>query len=159
MRVRPARTEDQPALVALWERSVRATHHFLTNEDVLHLRPLVAQELATPTVNWWILDSAANVPLGFLGFANDAIEGLFIDPDHTGAGAGKLLVAHAQSLADGRSLIVEVNEQNEAAVRFYASQGFIVFERTPTDFAGRPFPLLRMRRPCQEPPNISLERA
>lgn len=158
MRVRPARTEDQPALVALWERSVRATHRFLTNEDILNLRPLVAQELAKPPVGWWVLDSAVEMPLGFLGFANDAIEALFIDPDHTGAGAGKLLVAHAQSLADGRSLIVEVNEQNEAAVRFYASQGFVVFDRTPTDSAGRPFPLLRMRRPSQEPPDISVER-
>jgi len=148
MRIRQARAEDQPVLVALWERSVRATHRFLTNDDILGLKPFVAQELAMPTVGWWVIVSAVDVPLGFLGFAHDAIEALFIDPDHTGAGAGKLLVAYAQSLADGRSLTVEVNEQNEAATRFYVSQGFAVFDRTPTDSAGRPFPLLRMRRPA-----------
>ena len=153
MRIRPARTEDHTALVMLWERSVRATHGFLTNDDILSLRPLVAEELAQPTVHWWVLASDADAPLGFLGFANDAIEALFIDPDHTGAGGGRRLVAHAQTLADGRSLTVEVNEQNEAAVGFYAAQGFVVFDRTPTDSAGRPFPLLRMRRPAPEPPN------
>ena len=150
MHIRSARIEDQTVLVELWERSVRATHRFLTNDDILKLRPFVAQELAKSTVEWWVLASAAGVPLGFLGFANDAIEALFIDPDHIGAGAGKMLVAHAQSRADGRSLSVEVNEQNEAATRFYASQGFAVFDRTPTDSAGRPFPLLRMRRPPQQ---------
>jgi len=147
MHIRAARSEDHQALVALWERAVRATHRFLTIDDIINLRPLVAQELAQPTIGWWVLASVADVPLGFLGFANDAIEALFIDPAHTGAGGGKQLVAYAQSLADGRSLTVEVNEQNEAAAGFYTSQGFCVFERTPTDSAGRPFPLLRMRRP------------
>ena len=146
MRIRPARTEDHTALVSLWERSVRATHGFLTNEDILSLRPLVAEALAQPTIEWWVLASDADAPLGFLGFANDAIEALFIDPDHTGAGGGRRLIAHAQTLADDRPLTVEVNEQNEAAVGFYAAQGFVVFDRMPTDSAGRPFPLLRMRR-------------
>jgi putative acetyltransferase len=151
IRIRPARIEDQPALVELWERSVRATHRFLTNEDILNLRPFVARELANPAIGWWVLDSEADEgPFGFLGFAKDSIEGLFIDPAHTGVGSGKLLISHAQSLAEGRSLVVEVNEQNEAAVRFYESQGFVVFDRSPTDAAGRPFPLLRMRRPAPD---------
>ena len=155
LRVRPARLADQPALVELWERSVRATHRFLTNDDILNLRPFVAQALASPTVDWWVLGAGAeaDAPIGFLGFAKDAIEALFIDPDHIGAGAGKLLIAHAQSLADGRSLTVEVNEQNDAAVSFYASQGFVVFDRSATDSAGRPFPLLRMRRPAEKAPD------
>ena len=93
------------------------------------------------------------MPLGFLGFANDGIEALFID-----VGAGKLLIAHAQSLADGRALVVEVNEQNEAAVGFYASQGFVVFDRSPTDSAGCPFPLLRMRRPALEGDSCDAQR-
>ena len=46
MRVRPARVEDRERLLELWERSVRATHHFLEDSDVVALRPLVAEELA-----------------------------------------------------------------------------------------------------------------
>jgi putative acetyltransferase len=155
MRIRPARPDDNAALVRLWERSVRATHGFLTNDDILMLRPLVADELAKPTIDWWVLSSDSDTPLGFMGFAHDAIEALFIDPSHTGAGGGRRLIAHAQALAAGRALTVEVNEQNEAAVGFYASQGFAVYARTPTDSAGRPFPLLRMRRPAPEPSDIN----
>jgi hypothetical protein len=79
MRIRPARPEEHAALVALWERSVRATHGFLTNEDILMLRPLVAEELAKPTIGWWVLASHLDTPLGFLGFAHDAVEALFMD--------------------------------------------------------------------------------
>lgn len=84
-------------------------------------------------------------PIGFLGFANDTIEALFIDPDHHGQGGGKLLVAQAQRLSTG-ALAVDVNEQNEAGLRFYEALGFTVVGRSPTDTGGRPFPLLHMKR-------------
>lgn len=149
MPIRLARAEDRDVLVELWERSVRATHKFLTNDDVLKLKPFVALELQKPSVDWWVLDSDAGIPIGFIGFVHDTIEALFVDPAHTGGGAGKALIAHVQAMAEGRSLTVEVNEQNEAAAGFYTSQGFEVFDRSPTDSAGRPFPLLRMRRSKQ----------
>jgi len=144
-RVRRARPGDREAMVVLWERSVRATHHFLAEPDVDGLRPLVAHELASDAIDWWVLESATGALLGFLGFANDSIEGLFIDPDHRGQGGGSALVAHAQRLT-GSSLAVDVNEQNEDAVGFYAALGFSVVGRSPTDASGRPFPLLHMRR-------------
>ena len=144
-RTRRARPTDHEAMVALWERSVRATHHFLTEHDIEALRPLVADELTGDAIDWWVLESGTRVLLGILAFANDNIEGLFIDPDHRGEGAGSVLVAHAQRLA-GSSLAVDVNEQNEDAVGFYAALGFVVVGRSPTDDSGRPFPLLHMTR-------------
>ena len=39
MQVRPARADDHARLLEVWERSVRATHHFLTDGDVIALRP------------------------------------------------------------------------------------------------------------------------
>jgi putative acetyltransferase len=145
MQVRPARAEDHERLLELWERSVRATHHFLEDSDVVALRPLVAEELASDAVEWWVLVSATEALIGFLGFASDTIEALFIDPDHHGQGGGKFLVAHAQSLGAG-ALAVDVNEQNEAALRFYKTLGFSVVGRSPTDAGGRPFPMLHMKR-------------
>ena len=144
-RVRRARPTDHEAMVALWERSVRATHHFLTEQDVEALRPLVADEVTSDAIGWWVLESPSDEVLGFLGFANDTIEGLFIDPDRRGQGGGSALVAHAQRLAVS-SLAVDVNEQNEDAVGFYAALGFSVVRRSPTDASGRPFPLLHMTR-------------
>jgi GNAT superfamily N-acetyltransferase len=87
MHVRPARVEDRERLLELWERSVRATHHFLEDSDVVALRPLVAEELASDALDWWVLASATEAAIGFLGFASDTIEALFVDPDHHGQGA------------------------------------------------------------------------
>jgi putative acetyltransferase len=143
--VRPARPEDHEALLALWERSVRATHHFLTEDDITTLRPLVAQELAGTEIGWWVLVSGTDAPCGFLGYTPDRIEALFIDPAHRGQGGGTLLIEQAERLATG-PLAVEANEQNPEAVGFYKAQGFQVVSRTDTDSGGRPFPLLQMRR-------------
>jgi putative acetyltransferase len=145
MHVRPARVGDRERLLELWERSVRATHHFLEDSDIVALRPLVAEELASDEIDWWVLVSATGAPIGFLGFASDTIEALFIDPDYHGQGGGKFLVTHAQSLGAG-ALAVDVNEQNEAALRFYEALGFSVVGRSPTDEGGRPLPTLHMKR-------------
>ncbi len=151
MHVRPARVEAREPLPALWERPVRATHHFLTNPDVLSLRPFVAEALASDAVEWWVRVSAPETRMGFLGYASHTIEALFIDPQHTGQGGGRLLVAHAQALAAGE-LAVGVKEQNEAAERFYSALGFVVVGRSPTDSGGRPFPLLHRKRSAPGPP-------
>jgi putative acetyltransferase len=150
MYVRRARLEDRERLLELWERSVRATHHFLKDKDIVALRPLVAEELAGHAVDWWVLISSAEALVGFMGFASDTIEALFIDPDYRQQGGGKALVAHAQSLAAG-ALAVDVNEQNEGALQFYQGLGFSVVGRSPTDAGGRPFPILHMKRAA---PNV-----
>lgn len=144
MSVRPPRLDDRPRLLDLWERSVRATHDFLAEGDVEALKPLVADELASDALDWTVIE-ADGVLIGFLGFANDSIEALFIDPDRRGQGAGSVLIEHAQQLARG-TVGVDVNEQNDAARRFYERRGFAVVGRSPTDSGGRPFPILHMKR-------------
>ena len=146
MNVRAARPDDHTRLLELWERAVRATHGFLTDADIVSLRPLVAQELAGLAVNWWVLATNADAIAGFLGYTSGTIEALFVDPAHYRQGAGKLLVAHAQTLAGSGALAVDVNEQNEGAVAFYQALGFTVVGRSPSDAGGRPFPILHMRR-------------
>lgn len=92
---------------------------------------------------------ALDAPVAFLGFSPGVIEGLFVDPPHRGQGAGTLLVAHAQALAAG-PLRVDVNERNVPALGFYEALGFAVVGRSATDDAGRPFPILHMRRPAPD---------
>jgi putative acetyltransferase len=145
MHVRLAGHDDRNKLLALWERSVRATHTFLDENGIESLKPAVAEELARLDIAWWLLATDANELLAFLGFKHDSIEALFVDPAQRGRGAGRLLVALAERFTDG-DLFVEVNEQNTAAVRFYAANGFSTISRSPTDSGGRPFPILRMRR-------------
>src|SRR5690349_3969048 len=144
-RVRRANSEDQPPLLTLWERSVRATHRFLEERDIVALRPAVAAELASDVYDWWVLESTNGVLVGMLGYATDAIEGLFVDADYHGRGVGTALVAHAQRLSSG-TLAVDVNEQNDGALRFYQRLGFVEVGRSQTDSYGRSFPTLHLRR-------------
>ena len=41
---------------------------------------------------------------------------------------------------------LDVNEQNPEAIAFYTRRGFEVIGRSETDDAGRPYPLLHMRK-------------
>ena len=151
--IRAVRDSDRAFLPAIWERSVRATHHFLTGADIEHLRPLAAAELHGNSMDLWILVNANDAPLGFIGIANDKIEALFIDPVAQRCGGGRRLIAHAQTLRGG-ALTVDVNEQNASARAFYERLGFSIVGRSDVDDAGRPFPLLHLRR--TPPSNLQL---
>jgi putative acetyltransferase len=149
--IRRARTADHPALVALWERSVRVTHDFLTEADIVALRSLVRDALNDDALELWVLTEKADAPIGFMGLAGNDIAALFLEPAHRGQGGGRRLVACAQQRRDG-DLTVEVNEQNPAARGFYEALGFVVVGRSPLDDGGRPFPVLHMRRPATPSP-------
>jgi len=41
--------------------------------------------------------------------------------------------------------MVDVNEQNPDAIKFYLAAGFTIVGRSPLDSGGRPFPLLHLR--------------
>jgi putative acetyltransferase len=146
MRVRRARVEDHEELVELWERSVRASHHFLTEGDIVGLRPFVREGLANDSGQLWVLLSPNDALMGFLGYADDTVEALFIDPAYHRQGGGKFLIDYAQGMSTNGALAVEVNEQNEEALHFYEAQGFVVVARSPLDSDGRPFPILHMKR-------------
>jgi putative acetyltransferase len=143
--IRRAQETEHTALVMVWERSVRATHDFLAEADIVHLRPLVAEYFAGSATDLWVLTDEKDVPIGFLGLAGDSIAALFMDPAHRGQGGGRRLVSHAQELRGG-ALTVDVNEQNVTACGFYEAQGFAIVGRSPVDDQGRPFPILHMRR-------------
>src|SRR5690349_24558327 len=143
--IRRSLPEDCPSLVDLWERSVRASHGFVTEEDIACYRPVVVDILAGDVLEVWVLTGTTDVPIGFLGLSEQAIEALFLDPAHRRRGWGRRLVAHAQRLREG-ALSVDVNEENYAARRFYEALGFEVVGRSPLDETGRAHPVLHLRR-------------
>jgi putative acetyltransferase len=155
MTIRPAAAADGDGLVAIWLRSVRATHAFLTEEDIQELLPFVREELQIQAgLDLWVLSDDDGTPIGFAGLAGPDVSALFLDPDHRRRGGGRLLIEHAQRL-HGR-LTVDVNEENPEAVRFYEAMGFETVGRSPDDGAGRPFPILHMRQP--EPVDVATGR-
>ena len=141
MTIREAVPEDHDTLLDIWLRSVKATHNFLTEQDIQSLLPEV-RDVALTRLELWVLCSKQR-PIGFLGLSGSKVEALFLAPESLRVGGGRMLLDHARRLKG--PLTVDVNEQNPEAVRFYEACGFTVSGRSPEDSSGRPFPLLHMR--------------
>jgi putative acetyltransferase len=143
--IHPVVAADIPRLVEVWEASVRATHDFLSEDDIQFFRPSVRDELYGALDLACVRDADGRLA-GFVGVAEGKVEALFIHPDLRGRGAGRALLDHAVTALGATR--VDVNEQNEQAVGFYRRMGFEVEGRSPLDAMGKPFPLLHMRLPA-----------
>ncbi len=128
-------------LLGIWEASVRASHHFLTEEDIRSISPQ-AEEAIRQIETLWVTEDD-NVRIGFTGIQSGKIEMLFLHPDYFRKGIGRMLVQKAFS--EQGVQYVDVNEQNPSAVKFYERMGFRSFRRDGTDDQGNPFPVLRMK--------------
>lgn len=144
MLIRQRISADNPRLLDIWLRAVRATHHFLQPSEIDDLLPQV-RDLYLPAVEVWVAVDADDQPQGFIGLNDSHVEMLFIDPVWRGRGLGRALLDFTRELRG--TLSVDVNEQNPLAVGFYLHYGFIQSGRSPTDGEGRPFPLLHMSLP------------
>ena len=141
MNIRPRVATDDAALAALWERSVRATHDFLSEDDIRFFFPLV-RDSYLPALKVWVGEQVDGTPAGFIATGGDTVEMLFIEPDRRGQGVGRQLLDHVNALHD--TLHVDVNEQNPQAHGFYLHYGFEQTGRSETDGEGRPFPIIHL---------------
>lgn len=129
------------SLVELWDASVRASHHFLTDENIRNLTLFVRDALFE--IDTLLVAYEHNHPIGFIGIEVLKIEMLFVSPDYFGKGFGKCLVK--QAVEQYGVIYVDVNEQNPKALGFYNSLGFKGFDRTKVDGQGNPFPIIKMK--------------
>ena len=142
MNISVAVKDEYAEIVGVWEASVRATHDFMSEDDIQFLKPLILDEYLSAVELRCIKNDAGNI-LGFLGVAEGKIEMLFVHADRRGEGIGKLLLNYAVN--DMGATKVDVNEQNPLALGFYEHLGFKVTGRSPVDGTGKPFPLLHMQ--------------
>ena len=132
--------EDYPRIVEVWEASVRATHHFVTESDIEIFRPLVFDEL--PHNDLACVRDGNGLIVGFIGIVEGKVEMLFIHPDYRVQGIGRTLLRYA--IQECGATTVDVNEQNDQALGFYLRMGFVVIGRSELDSNGKPYPLLHM---------------
>ena len=141
MKIETASPADAGRLFTVWERAVRATHHFLGEEGIQELVPLVRQLLGEFTPIHCVRDEGGTI-IAFMGCSGDSLEMLFVDPAQPGRGVGGALLRHAiEALGAAR---VDVNEQNPLAVGFYLHKGFTVASRSEVDGFGHPYPILHL---------------
>ncbi len=86
MRLEQASRGDYQVLIALWEASVRATHHFLPEKEIATLRELILEHYFD-AVALTCARSEQGIA-GFCGVHEGNIEMLFIDPALRGGGGG-----------------------------------------------------------------------
>lgn len=127
----------------VWEGSVRATHLFLSNDEIKSIKEYVPQAL-NGIAHLMIAEDEVGRAVAFMGIEDGSLEMLFVAPEERGKGLGKRLVQYGiENYAVER---LAVNEQNPQAKGFYEHMGFQVYKRTDLDEQGNPYPLLYMRR-------------
>ena len=137
----PTSADRHSQLLKLWEQSVRASHHFLNDEQILKIRQHIIQHGYFDQVQLFHVEHQQQI-LGFMGLAGSKLEMLFIFPLAFRQGIGSQLLQHALTL-DGTE--VDVNEQNPDAITFYLKYGFKIISRSETDSEGNPYPILHLK--------------
>ncbi|BFH62800.1 GNAT family N-acetyltransferase [Paenibacillus azoreducens] len=142
---RKATVSDYDMIIKLWERSVMATHHFLSFKDKEEIKKELPTYFPHLDVRLWYTDDSI---IGFTAINDNHLEALFLDADKIGKGYGKQIM---QSCIDDFGITsVDVNKQNENATRFYLKSGFVITGEDLTDGAGRPYPILHLKLQDQQ---------
>ena len=137
------RTENlMNQLIKVWEDSVKATHTFLSNDEIEKINEYVPQALSN--ISYLIIETDKNEnPIAFMGIEGTKLEMLFIKNSERGKGLGKELLKYGIEKYGVNELAV--NEDNLQAKGFYEHMGFKVYQRNELDDQGNPYPVLYMR--------------
>ena len=139
--IKKTNASEYSEIIEVWEASVRATHDFLSEEDIQFFKSKMASEYL-PSVDLYIASVRDGEISAFMGLSPDKIEMLFVRPKCFGHGIGSRLIEFAINDCGIRK--VDVNEQNPSALKFYTNKGFHVIRRDETDPSGKSFPILHM---------------
>lgn len=129
-------------LLEVWEDSVKATHLFLSNEEINNIKEYVPQAISE-VLHLVIMENENSIPIAFMGIEDKKLEMLFIKNNERGKGLGKQLLNYGIENYNVSELAV--NEQNPNAKGFYEYMGFKTYKRTELDEQGNPYPILYMR--------------
>ena len=129
-------------LLEVWEDSVKATHTFLSNEEIENIKKYVPQALEC-IAHLIIIENESHQPIAFMGIEENKLEMLFIKNSERGKGIGKQLLSYGIENYGVNNLAV--NEDNPQAKGFYEHMGFKVYRRNELDDQGNPYPVLYMK--------------
>ena len=136
-----ATPKDYDKVLEIWERSVRATHHFLSEEDLFVFKEQIPNYLSQVELILWLDDESI---IGFSGTSDDNLDMLFLDPHFIGKRYGHHIITWLITHKEINQ--IDVNEANEKAKTFYLNHGFSIVSRSETDGFGKPYPILHLKR-------------
>ena len=129
-------------LLEVWENSVKATHLFLSDNEIEKIKEYVPQALKE-VAHLIVIENENDIPIAFMGIEGTKLEMLFIKNSERRKGLGIQLLNYGIKNYNINELTV--NEQNPNAKGFYEHLGFKVYKRTELDEQGNPYPILYMR--------------
>ncbi len=129
-------------LLEVWENSVKATHLFLSSEEIKNIKEYVPQALKGVS-HLIIIENENHKPIAFMGIEDTKLEMLFIKNSERRKGLGKQLLNYGIEKYNVNELAV--NEQNPYALGFYEHMGFQTYKRSELDEQGNSYPILYMR--------------
>lgn len=129
-------------LLEVWENSVKATHLFLSDNEIEKIKEYVPQALKE-VAHLIVIENENDIPIAFMGIEGTELEMLFIKNSERRKGLGRQLLNYGIKNYNINELAV--NEQNPNAKEFYEHLGFKVYKRTELDEQGNPYPILYMR--------------
>lgn len=134
--------KDMEEILDTWESSVRATHDFLSEEDIISIKPQVMEGAKYVSKLLCVRDNNGIIK-AFMGIHDFKIEMLFVSNESRGHGVDKRLVEYAIEVL--KVNYVDVNEQNPQALGFYEHMRFEIFKKSEFDEQGNLFPILHMK--------------
>ncbi|KRN75663.1 hypothetical protein IV73_GL000156 [Weissella kandleri] len=137
---RIAEKVDYTNVIDIWDRSVKATHHFLSEEDKDFYQNIIPNFFEEVELMLWYDDEAL---IGFSGVDGQELVMLFLDPQFIGKHYGTRIIDWLKMNRNINS--IDVNEQNENALKFYLKQGFEIDSRSEKDGFDKPYPILHLK--------------
>ena len=132
--------KDYPKALAIWERSVIATHDFLKEKDRIALKKEIPTYFSHVEAYLWF---DGDDIIGFSGTNDANLEMLFLDPKYFKQGYGTEIL---QTLIQEHKVqYVDVNKDNPNAVSFYLKNGFKQYDESAKDGQGRDYPIVHLK--------------
>jgi len=155
LRLRPATSDDAPALADLFIAARRAAEPAMPAavhtpaETHAWFVELLDPGKVEPRPETWVAEQDRAV-VGYLVLEPDWLHSIYVRPDLTGHGIGTVLLDLAKSLRPG-GFGLWVFETNEPARRFYARHGLLALERTDGRSNEENAPDISMLWPGEDP--------
>lgn len=131
--IRPFEKSDLTAVMRIWLDTNTDAHSFVPKEYWTGNYSMVEKVL--PQAEIYVYeDEDTNEIAGFIGLADDFIEGLFVSGTAQSHGIGKQLLDYVKAIRSCISL--SVYQKNARAVSFYRREGFAVQSESVDDSTG-----------------------
>lgn len=137
--IREYQPADLDSIMTIWLQGNEQAHDFIPAEFFRANYELVKSIMPASEIYVQDLDGVK----GFIGLMDNYIAGLFVATQYRHQGIGQALLQKAKQQYN--ELFINVYKQNESAITFYLSQGFVVISEGINEETNQPELLMQCK--------------